>query len=57
LNPETVKTLSALLELLEEMREELEKDIKAGQSKPGFFNVPKYSSLVKKYYVITNLKP
>jgi len=55
MNPETVKTLSALLELLEEMREELEKDIKAGQLEPGFFDVPKYNSLVKKYYKITNL--
>jgi len=56
LNPETVKILTQLLELLEEMREELEKDIKAGQSKPGFFDVPKYNSLIEKYYTISNLK-
>jgi hypothetical protein len=55
-NPETVKILSGLLELLEEVIESLEKDVKkSGENPHSFFNADKYTQLIKKYYSITNL--
>lgn len=57
-NPESVKILSGLLELLEEIIEELDKDIEKSEAEPSSFSfdADKYNQLIVEYYKITNLK-
>lgn len=57
MHSETPKILGSLLELLEEMIAAIEDDIKESGVNPYsfLFHADKYTQLVKKYYIITNL--